>query len=58
MTEHEQMIDDCERREERLSDWERSFVDSVGKQLRDGRTLTSKQAEALDAIWERATARG
>lgn len=58
MTEHEQMVEDCEQREDRLSDWERSFVDSVGKQLRDGRTLTAKQAEALDAIWERATARG
>ncbi len=58
MTEHEQMVDDCEQREDRLSDWERGFIDSVGKQLRDGRALTSKQVEALDAIWERATARG
>lgn len=58
MTEHEQMIEDCEQRESRLSDWERSFIDSIGKQLRDGRPLTTKQAEALDSIWEAATARG
>lgn len=58
MTEHEQMVDDCEQREERLSDWDRGFVDSIGKQLRDGRSLTAKQAAALETIWERATARG
>jgi len=58
MTEHEQMVEDCEHREERLTDWQRGFIDSIAKQLRDGRTLTKKQAETLDDIWERATARG
>jgi len=58
MTEHEQMVEDCEQRESRLTDWQRGFIDSIGKQLRDGRSLTSKQVEALDDIWERATARG
>ena len=58
LTEQEQMVEDCEQRESRLSDWERAFIDSIGNQLRDGRTLTAKQAETLDSIWERATARG
>lgn len=58
MSEHEQMVEDCEQREERLSEWERGFIDSIAKQLRDGRSLTTKQAERLDEIWERATARG
>lgn len=58
MTEHEQMLDDCEQRESRLSDWERQFVDSIGKQLRDGRSLTEKQAARLDEVWNKATARG
>lgn len=58
MTEHEQMVEDCEQRESRLTDWQRGFIDSIGKQLRDGRSLTAKQAEALDDIWESATARG
>lgn len=58
MTEHEQMVDDCEKREGRLSDWERGFVDSVGRQLAEGRSLTPKQVDALEQIWERATARG
>ena len=58
MTEHEQMVGDCEQRESRLSEWEASFVDSIAKQLRDGRSLSAKQAETLDAVWERATAKG
>lgn len=58
MTEHEQMVEDCEARESRLSEWERTFIDSIGKQLRDGRTLSEKQVTRLDEIWERATARG
>ena len=32
MTEHEQMIGDCETRESKLSDWERGFVASIGEQ--------------------------
>lgn len=58
MTEHEQMVEDCEQREGRLTDWQRGFIDSIGKQLRDGRALTQKQVDTLDDIWERATARG
>lgn len=58
MSEHEQMIADCEARESRLSDWERSFIDSIGTQIAAGRTLSSKQAEILDRIWESATSKG
>lgn len=53
-----QLIADCEARESRLSDWERGFIDSIRHQLEQGRTLTRKQADTLDDIWERATARG
>ena len=52
------LLDDCERREERLSDWERGFVDSLRRQIEQGRRPTPKQLEALDRAWERATARG
>lgn len=58
MTEHEQMVADCEARESRLSDWQRGFVDSIGRQLAQGRSLTPKQVEALEEVWERATAQG
>lgn len=52
------MLDDCEKREERLTDWERGFVDSLRRQIEAGRRPSQKQIESLDAVWERATARG
>ena len=52
------MLDDCEKRESRLTDWERGFVDSLRRQLEQGRRPSEKQVESLDAVWERATARG
>jgi hypothetical protein len=52
------LIEDCEKREGRLSDWERTFVDSLRRQIEAGRQPSAKQVEALEAAWERATARG
>lgn len=53
--EHQQMVQDCENRESKLTDWERSFIDSIGDQLSKGQRLSEKQAERLDEIWERVT---
>lgn len=53
-----QMIEDCEARESRLSDWESNFIDSISRQMAEGRSLTLNQSNALDDIWERATAKG
>ncbi len=52
------MIDDCVTREERLSDWQRGFVDSLSRQLDDGKTLTTKQLETLVDVWESVTSTG
>ncbi len=52
------LLDDCEKREDRLTDWERTFVDSLRSQLEAGRRPSQKQIDALDSIWERATAKG
>ena len=52
------LLDDCEKREERLTDWERGFVDSLRQQIYQGRRPTPRQIETLDAVWERATNRG
>lgn len=57
-SEYLQLIEDCEARESRLSDWDRQFLDSIKNQLADGRPLSRKQTDKLDEIWERATARG
>lgn len=53
--EHQQMVQDCENRESKLTDWERGFIDSISKQLTEGRRLSEKQAARLDEIWERIT---
>ena len=52
------MLEDCERRSERLSDWECQFVDSLQRQIADGRRPSAKQIDALDNVWTKATARG
>lgn len=55
MTEHEQMVEDCEARDDELSHWERGFIDNVSYQLRFGGSLTEPQIETLEKIWERVT---
>ena len=49
------LIEDCERRESKMSDWERGFIDSIGVQYGRGRSLTSAQLTTLNLIWERVT---
>lgn len=56
--EHLTLIEDCEARESRLSEWDASFLDSIKRQIESSRALTPKQSDKLDEIWERATARG
>ncbi len=56
--EYDRMLQDCVKRESRLTEWERTFCDSLSHQLGRGRIPTAKQIETLDAIWERATAHG
>lgn len=53
--EYTRMIDDCEKRESHLTDWERGFLDSIGRQLEREKPLTPKQIEALEKIWDRVT---
>ena len=53
--EHQQMVKDCIDREAKLTDWERSFIDSIERQLAQDRALSQKQADTLDYIWERVT---
>lgn len=52
------LLDDCEKREERLSDWEAQFVDSLRRQIEEGHRPTGKQIDVLDEVWEKVTANG
>ena len=56
--EYLQMIEDCEARESRITEWEAGFLDSIKRHLENGRYLSGKQVGILDGIWERATAKG
>ena len=51
-------IEDCEKRQQHLTEWETTFLDSVKKQIEDGRRPSPKQIEILDRCWEKATSRG
>jgi len=53
--EYQQMLDDCEKRESRMTEWEQQFCDSLSMQLGRGRIPTQKQIETLDRIWEKVT---
>jgi len=52
------MLEDCQARESRLSDWEQSFIDSLLIFLGRGNALTAKQQETLQSIWDKATKEG
>jgi hypothetical protein len=56
--EYLQLLEDCEKRSIRLSDWECDFIDSLLRQITDGRRPSPKQVETLERVWEKATARG
>ena len=56
--EYYQMIDDCEKRDKRLSAWEADFLESIRQRLDDNKTLTPKQLSVLEGIWEKATSKG
>lgn len=56
--EHLEMIEDCEARESRLTEWECKFIDSIRNQIDEGRKLSPNQEETLNRIWEDATASG
>lgn len=52
------MVEDCEKRESRLTEWEAGFIDSVRGWLESEKPLSKKQIEMLERVWERATKNG
>jgi len=56
--EHHSMIEDCAIRESRLSEWEASFIESITEQLENEKSLTEKQTDVLNNIWEKVTKKG
>lgn len=56
--EWQEMINDCQERESKLTEWEEGFIDSIEEQLDERQSLSPKQVEILERIWEKATQRG
>jgi len=56
--EYLRMIDDCEDRESRLTEWEIMFLESIRGRIEAALPLSLKQTDILDRIWNHATARG
>lgn len=52
------LVDDCEKRESRLTEWQAEFIDSIRRQLENEKPLSIRQVETLENIWELATADG
>lgn len=58
MTDESQLIEDIEKRESRINEWERGFIDSIKQRLENGRGITDAQERVLGNIWEKATKEG
>jgi hypothetical protein len=42
-----------ETQDSKFTEWERDFIASLARQVELGRTLTEKQKETLERIWEK-----
>lgn len=51
----DQMLEDCEDRISKLSEWEVNFVASLRARQEKGYSITDKQDETLEKIWNKVT---
>ena len=56
--EYIQMIDDCEDRESKLSEWDINFLESIRNRVEQGISPTIRQITVLENIWEKSTKDG
>ena len=54
MTEAETMLEDCNKRESKMNEWERGFIQSLNE-FDDIGNMSLKQYETLEKIWDRIT---
>lgn len=55
INETDQLIADCEARSEKLSEWEANFIQSIREQFDRRGTLSERQEEILNEIWDKVT---
>lgn len=57
--EYMRQIEDCMARDNRMTEWEQNFVQSLSEQLeRSDGGLSQKQIDVLDRVWEKVTKNG
>ena len=56
--EYQTLLEDCRKRDHMLSAWDADFLDSIEDRLNRNNTLTTKQVEKLEEIWNKATSKG
>ena len=56
--EYQTLLEDCRKRDHMLSAWDADFLDSIEDRLDGNNTLTLKQIEKLEEIWNKATSKG
>ena len=49
------MLEDCEKRESKLTEWEATFIDSLSSQYIKRGSLSEKQCDIPEKIWDRVT---
>jgi hypothetical protein len=54
-TDIETLLSDIEKHSSQLSDWELQFIDDINHKLRHGYSLSPKQIEKIESIWENVT---
>ena len=57
-SEYVQQIEDCKKRGAKMTYWETNFIDSLSKQIADGKAPSQKRVDILDRIWEKVTKHG
>ena len=53
--EFQQMLEDCEERESKLTEWEQGFIQSMRDKFDRGYPITEPMDETLTKIWEKVT---
>lgn len=57
--ENQEVVDAIEAHyADRLSEWEVGFVDSISRQIGEGKSLTPLQQQKLDEVFERVSNKG
>lgn len=54
MTDAEAMLEDCNKRYRKLTDWEKEFIDGLLRR-KDNLRVSMTQYQKLEEIWERVT---